>query len=68
MVKPSSPDEKSHAKSSVDTLPSALKKSPIIRDITDVEVLDRIFLIISNQIQIMALSLQKDINFQFFFI
>jgi len=44
-------------------LPSALKKSPIIRDINDVEVLEKIFGVISNQIQIMALSLQKDINF-----
>lgn len=49
----------------MDTLPSALKKSPILRDINDVEVLDKIFSVISSQIQIMALSLQKDINFQF---
>lgn len=61
------PDEEvtqtSHKKSSIESLPSALKKSPIIRDINDVEVLRKIFNVISDQVQIMALSLQKDINF-----
>lgn len=63
--KPSEPNENAHKKSSVDALPSALKKSPIIRDINDIEVLEKIFSVISNQVQVMALSLQKDINFPY---